>query len=66
MADGKGVQKIRAEGKIEEQFRDEDLRMECIKAVMRHGREQDQAFPWNHATKLFYWVKYQKPDMQVL
>jgi hypothetical protein len=66
MADGKGVHKIAAEGKIKEAFRDEDIKLKCLEIVMAHGTDNLKATPWNTAQRYFAWIKYGNPDIQVL
>ena len=66
MADGKGVHKINAEAKIAEKFRDEDIKLKCLEIVMAHGADNLKAMPWKTANRYYHWIKYDKPDMQVL
>lgn len=61
-----GVHTIEKEAKIEEAIRDERIRLKCLELVMAHGHENSKGTPWKTAQMYFYWVKYQKPDMQVL
>ena len=65
MGDGKGIIKIREEAKFEEKFRDEDIKLKCLEIIMAHGRDQDKAMPWNFGQRMFTWVKYNNPDMEI-
>lgn len=62
---GVGVHKIRELTKAEEKFRDEDIKLECLRIVMSHGREQDKSMPWNTAQKYYLWIKYGNPNMEI-
>lgn len=61
-----GVHAVKEAAKIEEQFRDEDMKIKCLEIVMSHGRDNDKSFPWNTAQKYYLWIKYGNPDMKVL
>lgn len=51
--------------KLQERIRDERIKLQLLEIVMAHGREQDKSMPWNFANKLFTYVKYGNPDMEI-
>lgn len=60
-----GIQKDNAERAWEEKMHDQEMKLGCLKLVMEFGHENNKSMPWNFAQKLYLWVKYNNPDMEV-
>jgi hypothetical protein len=61
-----GIQTDHAQRKWEEERQDEMIKLKCLELIMADGLPTDKATPWYRAQKLYLWVKYNNPDMQVL
>jgi len=60
-----GIQTDNAERNWQEARQDETMKLECLKLVMEHGKDNDRSMPWNTAQRYYMWIKYGNPDLEV-
>ena len=60
-----GVHTVDKEYQWKEKFRDEHTKLKCLELVMVHGNHNDRDMPYNKAQKLFCWVKWGNPDIEI-
>lgn len=63
--EGIGIKKLELIANAEEKKQDKDIKLKCLDMVMAHGNEQERACPWLKGAKLFNWIKFNNPDIEV-